>query len=87
MTALTTPRLLTLPLIGYLLTDLLGMTLIAIGGLYLVNGTPLLLIGIPSTFLSSILFIIAGFILMFWALARVLVTVASLRPQQAMAEY
>ena len=70
------PRLLTPSLLGYLLADLAGMLLIALGGSTLVTGAPLLL-GIPQTFPGAIFFIVAGFILVFWALARILVAVAS----------
>lgn len=72
-----TPRLLTPSLVGYMLADLAGMLLIALGGSTLVTGSPLLLLGIPQTFLGAILFIVSGFILVFWALARILVAVAS----------
>ena len=71
------PRLLTLSLVGYLLADLLGMLLIALGGSTLVTGTPLLLLGFPQTLLGAMLCIVSGFILLFWALARILVAVAS----------
>ncbi len=71
------PRLLSPSLIGYILADLAGMLLIALGGSTLVTGSPLLLLGVPRTFLGAIACIIAGFILVFWALARILVTTAS----------
>ncbi|WP_303786547.1 hypothetical protein [Azovibrio restrictus] len=61
------------------------MLLIALGGSTLVTGSPLLLLGVPRTFLGAIACIAAGFILVFWALARILVALAShaqLRQQQ-----
>lgn len=75
-------QLLSPALTGYLLADLLGMVLIAQGGSFLVSGSPLLLLGLPQNFLSAILFIVAGFVLLFWALARVLICVASHNTQQ-----
>lgn len=70
-------RLFSLGLIGYLLADLAGMALIALGGTTLITGTPLLLVGIPRTFLGALASIICGFILVSWALARILVHGAS----------
>ncbi|MCE1171691.1 MAG: hypothetical protein LWW84_10265 [Azovibrio sp.] len=71
------PRLLTPALAGYLLADLAGLLLIALGGSFLVTGSPLMLLGVPQTLLGAVGCIVAGFVLMLWALARVLVAVAS----------
>lgn len=69
------PRLFNAGLLGYILADLAGMLLIALGGVTLVTGSPLLLLGVPQTFLGAIACIVVGFILVFWALARILVAV------------
>lgn len=69
-------RLLTPAFAGYLLADILALFLIVLGGAYLITGTSLLP-GLGMSFAGALLAISGGFVLMFWALARILVAVAT----------
>lgn len=76
MTASTGRPRLTLPLLGYALADILGLVLISLGGTWFINGRPLLF-AFPDSTLTAGLSIGAGFVVMLWAVARLMVTMAS----------
>lgn len=70
------PRL-TLALLGYAFADVIGLVLISLGGTWFMSGRPLFLPSFPATTFEAVICIGIGLAVMFWAVARLLQTMAA----------
>ena len=79
------PRL-TLPIAGYALADVFGLTSLALGASWFVASKGAIIEGFPASMAEAVACTLGGAVVMFWAVARILREIAKQGPQMQ-AEY